>query len=532
MKEKLNWQKIYIIFMTVLIIMIIAGGFLIKENKFNLGEENSYTQIFPIDYIKTDDGKRQYTFNIDSNPMNNYLMFYTNHQDVYVYADNELVYERTKVNTIWGHTTGAIWNIMSLPLNAKELVVIVDPIYKSGENDQHVFYYGNGINMLRTMVYESIPSLLVSILLIIFGLFMILYWILICYKSGLAKELLYMGIFVLLTGAWAFGEANASVIILDNRVYASFITFSFLMLMGITFMLFIKHYHKAEERYFHKILTVYSFAGVTLMIILQALNIWDFKESVFIVHITLVCDLFYMLSTILDNMRKGRSKRNLKLNIAGLIVLAISVAFELYAYYAHLKNVQSFAMFGLLVYIAILGLEIGADASEKIDELRKSEIYKELAEKDILTKCFNRNSYNEDIKRNFSGDTYIIMLDLNNLKKCNDTLGHMEGDRYLTDSAQLIKKIFSKHGKVYRIGGDEFCIIMEYTSEDIITTLIQQLNHEEAEYNKHSQIHMQIASGYARYDAAIDADLERTRCRADVLMYENKKQLKAANKQI
>ena len=122
-----------------------------------------------------------------------------------------------------------------------------------------------------------------------------------------------------------------------------------------------------------------------------------------------------------------------------------------------------------------------------------------------------------------------MMLDLNNLKVCNDTLGHMEGDRYLTDSADLIKRIFDDYGKVYRVGGDEFCIIMENSSEKEICALIQRLVQEEAAYNEHSQtVYMQIASGYAQYDAKKDADLDKTRSRADELMYENKKQLKEA----
>lgn len=121
------------------------------------------------------------------------------------------------------------------------------------------------------------------------------------------------------------------------------------------------------------------------------------------------------------------------------------------------------------------------------------------------------------------------MFDLNDLKKCNDILGHIEGDRYLTDSAVLIQKIFGRYEKIYRIEGDEFFIITKNTSEDKISSLIQQLMQDEAVYIKQSQtVHIQIASGYTRYDAGLDADLDQAGCRADVLMYENKKQLKAA----
>lgn len=190
-----------------------------------------------------------------------------------------------------------------------------------------------------------------------------------------------------------------------------------------------------------------------------------------------------------------------------------------------------FGAFGFLIYIIILGMEVCASAADKLEEGRKAEIYKELAEKDVLTKCYNRNAYNEDIrKKALNRNIYVIMFDLNNLKTCNDTLGHIEGDRYLTDSVELIKKTFGKCGKIYRIGGDEFCIITENVSADEIRGFIRQLIREEDAYNQQFQTaHMQIAVGFAGYDPEKDADLDQTRCRADVLMYENKKQLKAGN---
>lgn len=70
---------------------------------------------------------------------------------------------------------------------------------------------------------------------------------------------------------------------------------------------------------------------------------------------------------------------------------------------------------------------------------------------------------------------------------------------------------------------------MENSSEAEIRGLIQKLMQEEETYNEHSQtVYMQIAAGYARYEAGRDADLDKTRSRADALMYENKKQLKEA----
>lgn len=418
---------------------------------------------------------------------------------------------------------------MQFPADTKEIVVSINAIYHSGEQNHHIFYVGNGINMIRQMVHDSAFAMGVSLLLVIIGSCMVIYWLFLCRKTRVALELLYIGISAVLIGIWAFTEERTIMILFDNRVYASYVTYTLLMLIGITFLFFVKQYIVKEGRYFHKFLALFGFGGMSLMVLLQCLNLADFKETVWIVHIVLVCDLLYFLLGILSKVRNRRHKKHVGLNTAGLAVLAAAVGVELYAYYAQVVNMQIFGMFGLLAYIIILGLEVAADASEKIAETRKAEIYKELAEKDMLTKCYNRNAYNEDIqKKNFGSNVFVVMFDLNELKKCNDTLGHMEGDRYLIDSANLIKKIFDDYGKVYRIGGDEFCIIMENSSEEEICVLIKKLMKEEAAYNEQSKnVHMQIATGYAQFDAGMDMELDKTRSRADERMYENKRQLKA-----
>lgn len=529
MKKKFTIQNIYIFFLIVNLVMLMTGVLTVKANVFNRGTAVLQTEIYPSIYEQKEDGTRQYTFEIESKGMDTSLMFYTNHQEVWVYADGELIYSQEKVDTIFGHSVGSIWNITEFPQNTKKLVILMKAVYPSGKSHEYNFYQGNGVEMFAHSVRGSLLSMAVSALITMLGICMVIYWFLICRRMKIAKELFYMGVFVVLLGFWSFGEEKGAIILIANRPYASYLAFTLLMLMGISFLLFVKHFLGAEDRYVHKILAVYSFGSMFVSILFQCLNIADYKQTALLTHIVLVSDLLYLLYIIWDKMRKRKNKRRVRLNLAGLLVLAVSVGIELFAYYNNIKGMQVFGTLGFLIYIIILGLEICANALEKLEEGRKAEIYKELAETDLLTKCYNRNAYNEDIKNAFSDDTYLVMCDLNDLKKCNDTLGHMEGDRYLTDAAELIKKIFNRFGRIYRVGGDEFCIIMEHSSEKQIETLIKLLIEEETAYNRQSKtVHMQIASGYARYDKETDKDLDHTRSRADSLMYENKKALKAA----
>ena len=79
---------------------------------------------------------------------------------------------------------------------------------------------------------------------------------------------------------------------------------------------------------------------------------------------------------------------------------------------------------------------------------------------DALTSLFNRKSYENQLKR-LDYATAIIILDANDFKKINDTYGHQIGDNMLKIIAKILLSTYRKYGYCYRIGGDEFCVILK-----------------------------------------------------------------------
>ena len=103
---------------------------------------------------------------------------------------------------------------------------------------------------------------------------------------------------------------------------------------------------------------------------------------------------------------------------------------------------------------------------------------KNTAYKDTLTNVGNMNKYKTDIKElkdQFEKDNFtdfaIVMLDINNLKYINDTYGHSIGNKYIQGCCNIICKIFA-HSPIYRIGGDEFIIIVKNDDFNNIDELI------------------------------------------------------------
>lgn len=122
----------------------------------------------------------------------------------------------------------------------------------------------------------------------------------------------------------------------------------------------------------------------------------------------------------------------------------------------------------------------------------------------------------------------IMMLDLNGLKRVNDTLGHEAGDKLITRASRIICRVF-KHSPVYRIGGDEFVVILENDDFASLPQLEQAFHAAVLEQNAllPPAHHVSIAYGIAIYDKAQDDGFTAVFKRADKAMYERKAAMKA-----
>ena len=155
--------------------------------------------------------------------------------------------------------------------------------------------------------------------------------------------------------------------------------------------------------------------------------------------------------------------------------------------------------------------------------------YEQLAYHDQMTGCLNRLAWAEiirgvDVEKN-SG--VVIMFDLNDLKVINDTKGHEYGDKYIIESASIMQEILGNNGSIFRVGGDEFCILMHANKLKEAEIFLARLDEAFAKYNKaHPDMPISIAYGSARFDKLTDMDLNDTRSRADSEMYHNKFKMK------
>ena len=106
-------------------------------------------------------------------------------------------------------------------------------------------------------------------------------------------------------------------------------------------------------------------------------------------------------------------------------------------------------------------------ADEEVRRKLESKIvsYKEKMYSDALTGVYNRRFYEENIKNSILTSAGVAMLDIDDFKLYNDSLGHMAGDMALCAVAEVIKNSIRKSDMAIRYGGDEFLIIINDVTE-------------------------------------------------------------------
>ncbi|MBO4452663.1 MAG: transporter substrate-binding domain-containing protein [Clostridia bacterium] len=188
---------------------------------------------------------------------------------------------------------------------------------------------------------------------------------------------------------------------------------------------------------------------------------------------------------------------------------------------------------GVIIVIILVLLIRSIVAEKKVDEDEK--ILDTLNKRvfvDALTSVRNKGSFNDYIQelqdRLDNGEALefaVGVFDCDNLKKINDRHGHDKGDEYLKAAAQLICRTF-RHSPVFRIGGDEFAVILmneDYVNRDELVAGFEASGREHNEGRNNEWEYVSVALGIAVYDPSHDRSVNETARRADRIMYENKR---------
>ena len=174
---------------------------------------------------------------------------------------------------------------------------------------------------------------------------------------------------------------------------------------------------------------------------------------------------------------------------------------------------------------------LSGHVKEHINDLNKQVFF------DALTHAKNKgaftnavNNLQEQIETDKSSVEFAIgVFDCDNLKLVNDEYGHDKGDIYLKTASRTIGRIF-KHSPLFRVGGDEFAVILTNDDYKNMDTLFTKFDEERAKINASTEERweqVQISTGFAIFNPVSDRSVVDVVRRADKIMYEDKRKRKS-----
>ena len=539
-------HRIYLLFLLVLTLVLVDGmaTYRLNVQKPFQKEGLQILNAEPISCYEYKDApagiRMVYEINLrNTEPEYQHLVFYTIHQEVKVLSGGKCLYRmNASSEDSFGKTPGCVWNDVLLTKENKNSPIIIEvtPVYASAKSLLSRVYIGTRGAIVRKILKDELPKFLMGLLTVLTGILFIVYVIVNRTNTEINKGIAYLGFFSIAVGCWKMADGNLLKFVFPGVVALSMIPYVCLLVAPVPLIFYVREIQGGKNSIVWSLMSWLNLVTAGVCILLQATQIYDFKESFpVIILMFALSSLGLVVVTVYTGIRKGWSKK-LRQNIFGLLFCISGIVLDISSYY--LTGGTKTTLVGMLIFLVYIigeGKAAIAEATELANIGRKTQNFEQMAYHDQLTGLYNRSALAYDTAVNVfdTENTAIIMLDLNDLKKCNDTLGHEKGDLYIKESANLIQDVFGEYGKCYRIGGDEFCCIMKDPDYKICKKQVELLPVRIQQYNEqHQEFHMAIACGYARFDHRIDYTAEDTMKRADERMYRDKQRQKELNQEV
>lgn len=533
-------ETVYFACLAVCTVMMIIAFATFRLEIGGQETKEGYEQIREYDYQLVEDKdapqgvREEYSFTIEGvQEAYRVLMFYTTHQNVKVYLENDLLYSmRAADSNLFNQSPGCVWNevVFASENNGGHLKIMLESVYSTSIGNVPEFYFGVKYDIGKRIILENLPAILLGAGAILLGLVFIAF-VLYNYKnSQIDKSLMMLGLFSVNIGIWKLSDMSAIKILFESSAPALGIQpFVSLLLVVVPFTLFLKDMHQNKDSRIWYIPCVVSLIHIVAEIILQISGIADFRQMLVATHMVIVMTIILIVSMTVYEVRTRGWNKKLKRNALCIGSCCVGMACDMLVYYFTNGEGTFLGILGFMVYIIVIGADSMRNAKKLMDIGMKARSFEQMAYHDHLTGLYNRTAFatytgREDFDPEHS---IVIMIDLNDLKKCNDLLGHENGDIYLRECAHIIQSVFEHVGDCYRMGGDEFCVLLKGVTKRECARLLREVREKIAECNKnYPDIHMQIACGFEMYDKRIDYDIGDTSRRADKMMYQEKFEMK------
>ncbi len=340
------------------------------------------------------------------------------------------------------------------------------------------------------------------------------------------KSNIYLGFFFFITAFWLLTECDFLQFFVGPRTVFYLLSFYSFMLLPVPFLLFINELCNRKRKILPTLCILFSLNFVVCNL-LYIFNILDLIQSIVSTHFLIIASIISILFVSIEESRA--QNRELKEIIIGIVLLTVTSFISLADYYN--SRVDYYKLFGFGIFLFNLFMATGAFKKVLIlvNASVSASTYKTLAYTDSMTGLGNRAAFSEAIdkinKEKGSFSTLALMIfDIDKLKPVNDTLGHISGDELIRGVGYCLGAAFSGTGQCFRIGGDEFAVIVTDSDEDELLERLRALDKFIEKYNcEHTgKIGLSLGFEFCGAHELLTASIYDIFNRADAKMYEHK----------
>lgn len=461
----------------------------------------------------------------------NTLLLRSSMQDMKVYLDNSLIYEHVKPESIGiVNPPVSLWVTVTLPDDyaGKELRIEISSPIK---------FFSGVINPIKldskdVLLFDLVKSQLFG--LIIFGILflagIILTIISFFIKVNQDSRIFYLGLLATCTSLWILAESRLLQFVIGNRFILGSLAYLMVPLMAIYFALYIREAVLTQDKH-KKVISRFVYVMQVIMfisVLLQITGIQSFIQTMYyglgFISVGAVVGAYFMILEVRD-YNNNTAKKLMKFTI----ILFISLILEIGSFYIGIFSfISSFLRIGSFLFFLLLIIDTIYYIRESMERRNETLILEKLAYMDFLTGGLNRTSYEKDLEKKIENKQSfrLNLLDLNYLKFINDTYGHNIGDEAIKLIYNALENAFKDVGISYRIGGDEFAVIINDINPEINTNTINVFNHNLREINKQFIHPLKVAIGTDIYTPDKWEQFSKFYHHVDLKMYKNKEELK------
>ena len=458
------------------------------------------------------------------------LLFKTTHTQLSVTVGRESIYTYdSSGKTSFMRSPGAVWHIVNVPKGSagKTLSIFIHAVFEDYYGNDPVIRYGSREGCAMQIMTSSLPIVLINAIILFVGISCLMMHAFGRIRRSMVTKnsFLFIGLFALSIATWSLCQSGFLQFLFPNGPTLNLIDFFSFYIFPTCFNLFLASICKGKSETVFCALSAGYLLESALSTVLQFAGVMDMFRFLIFGHILMAINAVCVFVFVHVEIYRENNDIARKFRLPLYVVISFGVA-ELVTYYLNnFRQTSYFLPIGTVVFIVMLFTQLIQQYYASILEEQKMAYFKKLANTDMLTDVFNRNAYENTLRRLEEQEmelrtTCVVLFDINNMKEINDHYGHENGDLALKTCCRCILQAFGPEGSCYRIGGDEFVYLCNKSAH-----LTQAAARFEALIRQQARdlvFPFSVACGYASYNPATDRALRDVIRRSDEMMYRNK----------